>query len=82
MRAKFDVFLSANVAELVCFCYFPLALHTVANQRRRIVRERKLSKLIGFSAACGHFFNCKNKVNVDTELNDSITRNVRGDRQE
>ena len=38
--------------------------HTVANQRGKISRDRKYSKLIGCSAACVHFFYCENKENV------------------
>ena len=37
--------------------------HTVANQSGKISSDRKYSKLIGFSAACVHFFNSEYKEN-------------------
>ena len=49
---------------------------TVANQRGKVSRDRKFSKLIGCSAACVHFFNCKNKENVLRELSDFKSERV------
>ena len=58
-----------NIVLKSCFrAYFLFALTHVANQRQKISRDRKYSKLIGCSVACVHFFICENKENVLTEI--------------
>ena len=50
--------------------------HTVANQSGKISRARKYSKLIGFSAAGVHFFNCENKEDVQLRMSIKIIPHI------